>query len=119
MKSLITASLTGIALVTVSACSQSAQPEASQDSAGGMASETPALTESDTLPGLCDENGKRYASDEEALAAGLDPAQYGATMCPEYKMHPSWDANNDGVNDCEDDGSCDPMADYMSPRKDG
>lgn len=27
-------------------------------------------------------------------------------------MHPSWDANNDGINDCEFEGSCDHTIDY-------
>lgn len=31
-------------------------------------------------------------------------------------MHPTWDANNDGINDCEDDGSCDHTKDYTKPR---
>ncbi|MBT1063173.1 cupin domain-containing protein [Bowmanella sp. Y26] len=34
-------------------------------------------------------------------------------------MHPSWDSNNDGINDCEDDGSCDHSVDYSKPRPDG
>ena len=31
-------------------------------------------------------------------------------------MHPSWDADNDGVNDCEKDGTCDDSVDYSQPR---
>ncbi|MFC3114327.1 MliC family protein [Cellvibrio fontiphilus] len=31
-------------------------------------------------------------------------------------MHPSWDANQDGMNDCEDDGTCDDSVDYTQPR---
>lgn len=31
-------------------------------------------------------------------------------------LHPSWDVNKDGVNDCEDDGSCDHTIDYSLPR---
>lgn len=70
---------------------------------------------------VCDDAGNRYASDAEAEAAGLVPAQYGATYCPEYLagasgMHPSWDANEDGINDCEDEGSCDDSVDYSQPR---
>lgn len=34
------------------------------------------------------------------------------------RMHPSWDRNNDGINDCEDDGSCDDSIDYTQPRAD-
>jgi hypothetical protein len=32
-------------------------------------------------------------------------------------LHPSWDVNKYGVNDCEDDGSCDHTVDYSLPRK--
>ncbi len=66
---------------------------------------------------LCDENGNRYSSEQEALDAGLSYAEFGATLCSEYKMHPSWDADNDGINDCENDGSCDDSVDYGQPRK--
>ncbi len=31
-------------------------------------------------------------------------------------MHPSWDADQDGMNDCENDGSCDDTIDYTQPR---
>ncbi len=34
------------------------------------------------------------------------------------RMHPSWDKNHDGINDCEDDGSCDDSVDYTKPRVD-
>jgi hypothetical protein len=34
-----------------------------------------------------------------------------------YKgMHPSWDLNLDGMNDCEDEGSCDHSINYTEPR---
>lgn len=33
-------------------------------------------------------------------------------------MHPSWDQDGDGVNDCENDGSCDHTVDYTQPRPD-
>ncbi|MCW9035621.1 MAG: hypothetical protein OQJ97_15485 [Rhodospirillales bacterium] len=65
---------------------------------------------------VCDENLKRYPSEQEALDAGLDYPQFGATYCPDYKMHPSWDVDKDGLNDCEKDGTCDNSVDYMSPR---
>ena len=32
------------------------------------------------------------------------------------RMHPSWDADGDGINDCELDGSCDHTVDYSLPR---
>lgn len=69
-----------------------------------------------TVTQFCDENANRYASAQEARAAGLNDAEFGATLCPEYKMHPSWDKNNDGINECVDDGSCNANSDYMSER---
>ncbi|AXK41634.1 hypothetical protein [Erythrobacter aureus] len=70
---------------------------------------------------FCDGEGNRYASEEEAQAAGLEPAEYGATYCPEYlepTMHPSWDKDGDGLNDCEKDGICDDSVDYTQPGPD-
>ena len=32
------------------------------------------------------------------------------------RMHNSWDKNNDGINDCESDGSCDHTINYSLPR---
>lgn len=34
-------------------------------------------------------------------------------------MHPSWDADQDGINDCEKEGICDDSVDYSEPRKEG
>jgi len=31
-------------------------------------------------------------------------------------MHPSWDVDKDGVNDCEKDGTCDDSVNYSLPR---
>lgn len=31
-------------------------------------------------------------------------------------MHSSWDVDNDGINDCEKEGSCDHSIDYTQPR---
>ncbi|MDD3793689.1 MAG: hypothetical protein PHI37_02670 [Candidatus Gracilibacteria bacterium] len=33
-----------------------------------------------------------------------------------YAMHPSWDTNFDGLNDCENDGTCDDSVDYTSAK---
>ncbi|WP_052481070.1 lysozyme inhibitor LprI family protein [Gilvimarinus agarilyticus] len=33
-----------------------------------------------------------------------------------HAMHPSWDADHDGINDCENDGSCDHTVNYNEPR---
>lgn len=32
-------------------------------------------------------------------------------------MHSSWDIDKDGINDCENDGTCDHTVDYSKPRK--
>ncbi len=37
---------------------------------------------------------------------------------PSPRMHPSWDRDRDGLNDCEKDGSCDHTVDYSRPRED-
>jgi hypothetical protein len=31
-------------------------------------------------------------------------------------LHSTWDVNNDGANDCEDEGICDHTVDYSKPR---
>ena len=38
------------------------------------------------------------------------------TSAPSKHMHPSWDADNNGINDCETNGSCDHSIDYTQPR---
>lgn len=47
-------------------------------------------------------------------------AQDQAPKCLEYftqkTMHPSWDTNEDGVNDCEKEGTCDDSVDYTLPK---
>ncbi|CAM3983792.1 MULTISPECIES: hypothetical protein [Pseudoalteromonas] len=35
---------------------------------------------------------------------------------PTKTMHPSWDRDGDGMNDCENDGSCDHTIDYTKAR---
>lgn len=67
---------------------------------------------------VCDENLNKYKTQEDAEKAGLEDGEFGATYCPEYKMHSSWDANNDGINDCYEDleNKCNPKVDYASPR---
>ena len=39
-----------------------------------------------------------------------------AAATPTAKMHPSWDADHNGINDCETNGSCDHTIDYTKPR---
>jgi len=40
-----------------------------------------------------------------------------ASVAPAPKtMHPSWDVDKDGVNDCEKDGTCDDSVNYSLPR---
>ena len=38
------------------------------------------------------------------------------TLITEGKMHSSWDVDNDGINDCEKDGTCDHTTNYSLPR---
>lgn len=53
--------------------------------------------------------GQGCAADEALLPATGAPVSSG--------MHPSWDADGDGINDCEKDGSCDHTVDYSKPRE--
>ena len=39
------------------------------------------------------------------------------TIFTDAKMHPSWDLDKDGINDCEKDGSCDHTVNYTLPRR--
>ena len=39
-----------------------------------------------------------------------------SASAPNQHMHPSWDADKNGVNDCETNGSCDHTIDYTQPR---
>lgn len=39
------------------------------------------------------------------------------TTTADVKMHPSWDKDEDGINDCEKDGTCDHTIDYTLPKK--
>jgi hypothetical protein len=66
---------------------------------------------------VCDESGHRYTNSTQAKKSGLKESEFGATYCPEYKMHSSWDVDNDGKNDCYKNNSCTAELDYMSPRK--
>lgn len=36
---------------------------------------------------------------------------------PYTGMHPSWDINHNGINDCEEDGTCDDSVDYTLARE--
>ncbi len=36
----------------------------------------------------------------------------------DMKMHPSWDKDEDGINDCEKEGTCDDSVNYTLPKKD-
>ncbi len=67
-------------------------------------------------PVICDYRMNTYADARAALDAGLALSEFGATYCPEYKMHPSWDVDGNQINDCWADRSCSVEMDYMSPR---
>ncbi|MBT8428087.1 MAG: hypothetical protein KJO02_08675 [Erythrobacter sp.] len=95
MKRLITAAAAGTVLLLTGACGtpdEVAELEAEAAAESGTevdpATEAEAVTTEeateDTIV-ICDEDGNRYASDEEAKAAGLDEAQYGATYCQYFE----------------------------------
>lgn len=44
------------------------------------------------------------------------PDNNSLTEQPTPTMHPSWDADGDGINDCEKEGICDDSVDYTLPR---
>ena len=46
----------------------------------------------------------------------LGSASYASQAPAPKTMHPSWDVNKDGINDCENDGTCDGSVDYSLPR---
>lgn len=52
---------------------------------------------------------------EQKSASTITPTPAPATA-PTTQMHPSWDADNNGINDCETNGSCDHTIDYTQPR---
>lgn len=39
-----------------------------------------------------------------------------STAIPVVRLHPTWDTDNNGVNDCETDNSCDDTVDYTKSR---
>jgi len=55
-------------------------------------------------------------TDCSVLLLGIS-AYASATPAPKT-MHPSWDVDKDGVNDCEKDGTCDDSVNYSLPRGD-
>jgi uncharacterized protein len=75
------------------------------------------------------DNSNRYQGSNETLTV----EDSGVRFIPAYeaapircvpredskpRMHASWDLDNDGVNDCERDGSCDHTVDYSKERLD-
>lgn len=48
--------------------------------------------------------------DQPAQQTPSEPQTTGA------RMHPSWDGDGDGINDCEKEDSCDHTTDYTQPR---
>lgn len=44
------------------------------------------------------------------------PKEEKKTLENTKKMHPSWDLDRDGLNDCETDGTCDDSVDYTKPK---
>ena len=46
----------------------------------------------------------------------LGSSAYASVAAAPKGMHPSWDVDKDGVNDCEKDGTCDDSVNYSLPR---
>ena len=95
MKKLITAAAAGTVLLLTGACgSPDEVAEVEAEAAAESGTEVDPATDAeaatteepaeDTIV-ICDEDGNRYASEEEAKAAGLDEAQYGATYCQYFE----------------------------------
>jgi membrane-bound inhibitor of C-type lysozyme len=57
----------------------------------------------------CKPNGSDAPSAELAASSS-------SVTSSQPTMHPSWDADGDGINDCEKDNSCDDSTDYSQPR---
>lgn len=67
------------------------------------------------LVGLCLTGCGSFPCETDAQTVTADWYAEGG---PQRGMHPSWDRNHDGINDCEDDGSCDDSIDYTKARAD-
>lgn len=52
----------------------------------------------------------------EQKAPASDAAAPASASTQPKRMHPSWDKDGNGINDCETDGSCDHTIDYTLPR---
>ncbi len=55
-------------------------------------------------------------SEEPSLKKSINLLVGEDAFKPYKTMHSSWDKNQDGMNDCENDGSCDHTVDYSLPR---
>lgn len=51
-----------------------------------------------------------------SVCGGLLSCSSSLQQVKHSNMHPSWDADGDGINDCEKQGSCDHNVDYTKPR---
>lgn len=76
------AAIAAFSLMTVSACT-AAEEEGDAAEVAVEESEEAIENAQDITAAMeiCDEDGNRYASEQEAADAGLEPAQYGATYC--------------------------------------
>lgn len=57
------------------------------------------------------------ASSVSLLLLGMGNEQTPASFKAVKRMHHSWDENSDGINDCEQEDSCDHTVDYTVPKK--
>lgn len=53
---------------------------------------------------------------DSGTTAAAENGSAAASTTQQPRFHPSWDANGDGVNDCEKEDSCDHSIDYTLPR---
>ncbi len=58
-----------------------------------------------------------YFTRNEARRDHLATFDIDIVISTDNKIHPSWDVDKDGINDCEKDGSCDHTVDYSIPRR--
>jgi len=59
-----------------------------------------------------------YELEQSRLSSKVGALLKGESRKKKTGMHPSWDKDDDGINDCEKNGSCDHTVDYSKTRKD-
>jgi len=100
----------------------------SQSARGGMCLVVNGEPFADPIEGFNYEVGTTYRitvakTPVESIQTGFAPYTYQLLEILDVQyteskasMHPSWDTNEDGINDCEQEGSCDDTVDYTQSR---